>query len=84
MAIQVQVKQGVFRGKWLAWALLFLGVPLLFVGLVSYFHEKKRWENSNSGKAPVTPVSILILAFVGVFIAIGFIFKAMREASSDD
>jgi Domain of unknown function (DUF4178) len=84
MAIQVQVKQGVFRGKWLAWAMLVLGVPLLFVGLVSYFHEKKRWENSNAGKAPVTPVSILILAFVGVFIAIGFIFKAMKESRGDD
>jgi hypothetical protein len=84
MPIDVTIKQGVFRGKWLGWAMLCLGVPLLFIGLISYFHEKKRWENSNSGKAPVTPVSILILAFIGVFIAIAFIFKAMREAGSND
>jgi hypothetical protein len=82
MPIAVTVKQGVFRGRWLAWAMLVLGVPLFFVGLVSYFHEKKRWENSNVGKAPVTPVALMILAFVGVFIAIGYILKALAESSS--
>ncbi|MEO8844245.1 MAG: DUF4178 domain-containing protein [Kofleriaceae bacterium] len=84
MPIHVTLKQGVFRGKWLAWAMLLLGLPLLVVGLVSYFHEKKRWDNSNAGKAPVTPVTILILAFVGVFIAIAFVLKAMKEGNSDD
>jgi hypothetical protein len=83
MPVDVKVKQGVFRGRWLAWAMLVLGVPLFFVGLVSYFHEKKRWENSNAGKAPVTPVALMILAFVGVFIAIGYIIKSLAEASSD-
>ena len=78
----VTVKQGVFRGRWLAWAMLVLAIPLFFVGLISYFHEKKRWENSNVGKAPVTPVALMILAFVGVFIAIGFILKALAESSS--
>lgn len=84
LPVQVTIKQGVFRGKWLAWAMLFLGLPLLFVGMVSYFHEKKRWENANNGKAPWTPVGLLVIAFIGVFIAIGAIFKAMAEASSDN
>ena len=82
MPIEVKVKQGVFRGRWLAWAMLVLAVPLFFVGLISYFHEKKRWDNSNVGKAPVTPVALMILAFVGVFIAIGFILKSLAESSS--
>jgi len=82
MPIDVTLKQGVFRGRWLAWAMLVLGIPLFFVGLISYFHEKKRWENSNVGKAPVTPVALMILAFVGVFIAIGYILKALAESSS--
>ncbi|HET9987005.1 MAG TPA: DUF4178 domain-containing protein, partial [Kofleriaceae bacterium] len=82
MPIAVTVKQGVFRGRWLAWAMLVLGVPLFFIGLVSYFHEKKRWENSNAGKAPVTPVALMILAFVGVFVAIGYILKSLAESSS--
>lgn len=84
LPIQVTIKQGVFRGRWLAWAMLVLGVPLLFVGLVSYFHEKKRWENANNGKAPWTPVGILVLSFIGVFIAIGAIFKAMGSSNDDD
>jgi hypothetical protein len=83
MDIDVKLTQGVFRGKWLAWAMLILGLPLLVVGLVSYFHEKKRWENSNAGKAPITPVSILILAFVGIFIGIGFIIKSWADSRSE-
>ena len=73
-----------FRGKYLAWAVLILGIPLLLIGLVSWSHEKKRWENSNTGKAPVTPVTILVMAIVGIFVAIGFLLKAMAESSSDD
>ena len=33
-------------------AVLVLGIPLGLVGLVSYFHEKRRWENSTPGKPP--------------------------------
>ncbi|MEO6776531.1 MAG: DUF4178 domain-containing protein [Kofleriaceae bacterium] len=83
MPITVKVEQGVFRGRWLGLAMLVLGVPLFFVGLISYFHEKKRWENSNAGKPPVTPVALLILAFVGVFVAIGYILKAFGQSSDD-
>ncbi len=86
MPINVTLQQGVFRGKWLGWALLILGIPLLVVGLTSYFHEKKRWENSTAGKAPFTPVAILVVAIVGVFIGIGAILKALMNSnsSSDD
>ena len=82
MPINVTLKQGVFRGKWLGWAMLILGIPLLVVGLTSYFHEKKRWENSTAGKAPFTPVAILVVAVVGVFIALGAIIKALMNSSS--
>ena len=84
MPINVTLKQGVFRGKWLAWAMLILGIPLFIVGLTSYFHEKKRWENSTAGKAPFTPVALLILAVVGIFVAIGAIVKALLSSSSSD
>ena len=82
MPINVTLKQGVFRGKWLAWAMLILGIPLLVVGLTSYFHEKKRWKNSTAGKAPFTPVAILVVAILGVFIGLGAILKALLNSSS--
>ena len=81
--VTVTLKQSVFRGKYLAWAMVILGIPLLLIGLVSWSHEKKRWENSNTGKPPITPVSILVLSVVGIFIGIGYLLKAMAEASSD-
>jgi hypothetical protein len=84
LPMTVTVKQGVFRGKYLGLAMLALGIPLLLVGLVSWSHEKKRWENATSGKAPITPVSILVLAIVGIFLAIGAIIKSAAESSSDD
>ena len=84
MPINVTLKQGVFRGKWLAWAMLILGIPLFVVGLTSYSHEKKRWANSTAGKAPFTPVALLILAVVGIFVAIGAIIKAVLSSSSND
>ncbi|MFT3699807.1 MAG: DUF4178 domain-containing protein [Kofleriaceae bacterium] len=80
--VDVKVVQGVWRGKWFAWALFILGLPLLIVGLVSHFHEKKRWENANAGKAPVTPVAVIIVCVTGLFLVIGAIFKAMAESSS--
>jgi hypothetical protein len=84
MPITVTVRQGVFRGKWFGWALLLLGLPLALIGLMSYFHDKNRWSNSNTGGAPTTPVSVLILMFVGLFLAIGWLIKALLEANSDD
>ena len=56
----------------------------LLIGAVSWSHEKKRWENANAGKAPVTPVTILVVTIGGLFIAIGYLLKAMAESSSDD
>lgn len=83
MSVDVKVVQGVFRFKWLGWALFILGLPLLIVGLVSHFHEKKRWENANAGKAPVTPVAVILVTVTGIFLVIGAIFKAMAESSSN-
>ncbi len=82
--VSIVIKQGVFRGRWLAWAMLILGLPLLLVGAVSYSHEKKRWENSNAGKAPITGVTILVMSIGGVFVAIVFLIKAMASSSSSD
>jgi hypothetical protein len=84
LPMTVTLKQGVFRGRYLALAMLALGIPLLLVGLVSWSHEKKRWENSTSGKAPIRPITILVMTFAGVFYAIGAIIKAAAESSSDD
>jgi hypothetical protein len=86
MPINVTLKQGVFRTKWLGWAMLLLSIPLLIVALTSYSHEKKRWANSTAGKAPFTPAGILVVAVVGVFIGIGAIIKAVlaSSSSSDD
>ncbi|CAN5437776.1 hypothetical protein BH11MYX1_BH11MYX1_07330 [soil metagenome] len=84
LPINVTLHQGVFRGKWLAWAMVILGIPLLVVGLTSYFHEKKRWENSTAGKAPFTPVAMLVVAVVGVFIGLGALLKAVSSSSRSD
>jgi hypothetical protein len=77
--VDVQLRQGVFRFSHLGLAMLVLGIPLMFVGLVSYVHEKRRWENSTSGKPPFTPIGLLVLMFGGVFIVIGAIIKAMAN-----
>ena len=84
MPIHVTLKQGVFRGKWLGWAMLILGIPLLIVGLTSYFHEKKRWENSTAGKAPFTPVALIVLSVVGIFVVIAAIFRNLPSGGNDD
>ncbi len=74
-SVHVQLRQGVFRFSVLMLAMLALGLPLALVGLVSYLHEKRRWENSTSGKPPFTPIGLLVLVFAGVFLIIGALFK---------
>jgi Domain of unknown function (DUF4178) len=79
--VHAQLRQGVFRFAHLGLAMLVLGVPLMFVGLISYVHEKRRWENSTSGKPPFTPIGLIVLMFGGVFILIGAIIKSMGSSN---
>jgi Domain of unknown function (DUF4178) len=81
--VHVQVRQGVFRFGHLALALFVLGLPLSIVGLISYLHEKRRWENSSAGKPPFTPIGLVVLIFGGVFLAIAAIIKALGNSSND-
>jgi hypothetical protein len=84
LPVVVSVKQGVFRFKYLGWAIVFLMVPFLFVGLISWSKERSRWQNSTSGKAPTTPVSILIMLVGGVFTLIFLLLKALASSNDDD
>ncbi|HEX4454334.1 MAG TPA: DUF4178 domain-containing protein [Kofleriaceae bacterium] len=81
--VHVEVRQGVFRFGNLALAMFVLGLPLSIVGLISYLHEKRRWENSSAGKPPFTPIGLIVLMFGGVFLLIGAILKAFASRSDD-
>jgi hypothetical protein len=80
----VTVRQDVFRWRYLGFAMLILGFPLGILGLMSWSHERRRWENSTEGAAPKTPFAILVLVFGSVFTLIGYVIKGVLEASSDD
>ena len=79
--VHVSVRQGVFRFGNLALAMFVLGFPLSIVGLISYLHEKRRWENSSAGKPPFTPIGLIVLMFGGVFLAIGAIISALGKSN---
>jgi hypothetical protein len=81
--VHVEVRQGVFRFGHLALAMFVLGFPLSIVGLISYLHEKRRWENSSAGKPPFTPIGLIVLMFGGVFLAIAAIISALGKSSND-
>lgn len=84
--LNVRVRQGVFRGKYLGWAILMLGVPFLFFGIYTYAFERRRWSNSTEGAsgAPKNALTIVIAAVVIVLSGIVVIFKAIGESGSDD
>ncbi len=84
--LNVRVRQGVFRGKYLGWALLALGIPFLFFGIYTYTFERRRWTNSTDGPsgAPKTALTIVIAAVVVLLSGIVLILKALAESSSDD
>lgn len=86
VSLNVRVRQGVFRGVYLAWALVVLGIPFLLFGTYTYFFERKRWTNSNEGPsgAPKTALTILVVGIVVVLSGIVVIIKAIAESSSDD
>jgi hypothetical protein len=68
----VQVRQGVFRGKYLALACLVLGIPWFAFGLHAWTFERKRWDQSSFGTAamPKTTVWFAALSVIGIGIAI--------------
>jgi hypothetical protein len=80
--VSVTVRQGVFRGRYFAMALGLFCVPFLLVGLLDYLFEKKRWENSNCGKAPTSAFSIFVIIFALPFVGIYLLIKAIASASS--
>ena len=84
--LNVRVRQGVFRGKYLGWALVALGIPFLFFGIYSYSFERRRWTNSSDGPsgAPKTALTIVIAGIVVLLGGIVLILKAFAESSSDD
>lgn len=79
----VTVRQGVFRGKYLALALLVLLVPLVIVGLVSWSFERQRWENSTTGKMPWPPLLLVVIAIVFPVILTFWIVKGIARASAN-
>jgi hypothetical protein len=84
--LTVRVRQGVFRGLYLGYAIVVLGIPFLILGIFSYAHERRRWSNSTqgSGGAPKTPLTILIAGIVLLLTGVVVILKALAESSSDD
>lgn len=84
--LNVRVRQGVFRGKYLGWALVALGIPFLLFGIYTYSFERRRWSNSAEGAsgAPKTALTILIATIVVLLSGIVVIIKAIVESSSDD
>jgi len=84
--LAVRVRQGVFRGGILGWALLVLGIPFLIFGIYTYTFERRRWTNSSEGPsgAPKTALTIVVAAVVVVLSGIVLILKAFAESSSDD
>jgi hypothetical protein len=84
--MSVRVRQGVFRGRYLGWAVFVLGIPFLIFGIYTYAFERKRWSNSSEGAsgAPKTALTILIVAVVVLLSGLVVILKAFGESSSDD
>jgi hypothetical protein len=84
--LTVRVRQGVFRGAYLGWACVILGVPFFLLGLYSYSFEKRRWSNSTPGSAgpPKTPLALIVGAIVLIFGGVVLLLKAIASSSSDD
>ena len=84
--VDVTVREGVFRGAYLAWALALLGIPWLAIGLHGWSFEKRRWENSTTGKPPVASFSIVVALAAGLGLVIFGLFKlivAIAQGSDD-
>ena len=86
MPITIQVRQGVFRGRYLALALLVLGIPFLFFGIYTYSFERRRWSNSTEGTSGMskTPLTLIVFGIAAVLGALIGIIKAFGQGSSDE
>jgi hypothetical protein len=84
--MSVRVRQGVFRGRHLGFALFVLGIPFLIFGVYTYSFERRRWTNSDDGPsgAPKTALTFLVGGIVILLSGIVVIIKALAESSSDD
>ncbi len=85
LPVTVTVRQGVFRGKWLALGAARARDPALdHRPDLAPPREEALGEQQRRQGPGRRRLSILILAVAGVFVAIVFILKAMAESSSDD
>jgi hypothetical protein len=83
--LSVQLHQGVFRARYWLWAMLVMLLPMAVVGLVSHSFEKRRWNNSNVGKAPLSMTLVVLVLASGIgLIAWAIIKAALSSRSSDD
>jgi hypothetical protein len=82
--LHVVVRQGVYRLRYLLWALAILGVPWLVFGVYAWAFEKQRWENSTEGKAPTTAFGVMFALVAGIGILVWVLIKAFARSSSDD
>jgi len=83
--MSVRVRQGVFRGRNLAWAVFILGIPFLIFGIYTYSFERRRWTNSSEGPsgAPKTALTFLIVGVVVLLSGLVAILKAFGSSSDD-
>jgi hypothetical protein len=84
--MSIRVRQGVFRGRYLGWAVFVLGIPFLVFGIYSYSFERRRWSNSTEGAsaAPKTALTFLIVGVVVLLSGLVVIIKSLAESASDD
>ncbi|HEY5948985.1 MAG TPA: DUF4178 domain-containing protein, partial [Kofleriaceae bacterium] len=84
--LTVRVRQGVFRARYLGWAMVVLGIPFLLLGVYTYSFERRRWSNSTQGASsmPKTPLVIVIGGVALLLAGIVAIIKAIAESSGDD
>jgi len=83
--LEVIVRQGIFRARYFALALVVLGIVYLIFGLHAWSFERRRWDQSSFGKAgaPKSPFSFLIIAIAGLFTVIWALVSAIGSSSDD-
>jgi hypothetical protein len=74
VSYSVTVRQDVFRGIYLAIAILLLGIPAVLLGLLGFSREHKRWDNSSLGAEHAPRRGLVIALLAGLVTAGGAIF----------